>query len=67
MVKIQAVTGNLYEHENEYYIRINTDPGFNWYHQEEDGNLNQIEFDSAEYWDLENSLYGYISGVKSCA
>jgi hypothetical protein len=64
MKKVQAVTGNLYEHENEYYIRINTDPGFNWYHQEEDGNLNQIDFDSAEYWHLENTLHGYINGVK---
>ena len=64
MLKVQAVTGNLYKYENEYYIRINTDPGFNWYHQNENGDLNAIEFDSIDYWTLENTLHGYINGVK---
>jgi len=67
MKKVQAVTGNLYQHENEYYLRVATDPSCNWYHQNENGDLNQIEFDSIEFWELENTLHGYIRGVKSCA
>ena len=64
MKKVQAVTGNLYEHENEYYARIVSPPRVTWYRHTEDGSLNQIEFDSAEHGHLENTLHGYITEVK---